>query len=59
MSNILNQAEVSTSLYQKKMQGCTICKSAGFSEQLITFQNMGENLVTGKAIWRPIDGNGN
>jgi hypothetical protein len=59
MSNILNQAEVSTSLYQKKMRECTICKSAGFSEQLITFQNMGENLGTGKAIWRPIDENGN
>ena len=36
MSNILNQAEVSTSLYQKKMRECPICKSAGFSEQLIS-----------------------
>ena len=59
MSNILNQAEVSTSLYQKKMRECTICKSAGFSEQLITSQNMGEDSVTGKTIWKPISENGN
>ena len=41
------------------MRECTICKSAGFSEQLITFQNMGEDSVTGKTIWKPIDENGN
>jgi len=41
------------------MQGCTICKSADFSEQLITFQNMGEDSVTGKTIWKPIYENGN
>ena len=40
------------------MRECTICKSAGFSEQLITFQNMGEDSVTGKTIWEPIEKNG-
>lgn len=59
MSNVLNQAETSTPLYQKKMRECTICKGAGFSEQFITFQNMGEDTVTGKIIWKPIDENGN
>ena len=59
MSNLLNQADASTPLYQKKMRECTICKSAGFSEQLISFQNIGEDLVTGKSIWKPIDENGN
>jgi hypothetical protein len=41
------------------MRECTICKSAGFSEQLITFQNIGEDSVTGKTIWKPIDEHGN
>lgn len=41
------------------MREFTICKSAGFSEQLSTFQNMGEDSVTGKTIWKPIDENGN
>jgi hypothetical protein len=59
MSIVLNQAEASIPLYQKKMRECTICKSAGFSEQLITFQNMGEDSITRKTIWKPIDENGN
>jgi hypothetical protein len=59
ISNILNQVEASIPLYQKKMRECTICKSAGFSEQLITFLNMGEDSVTGKTIWKPMDENGN
>ena len=59
MSNVLNQAEASTPLYQKKMRECTICKSAGFSEQLIAFQNMGEDSITRKTIWKPVDENGN
>src|SRR5215210_1277369 len=59
MSNVLNQAEASNTLYQKKMRECTICKNNGFSEQLITFQNMGDDSLTGKTIWKPIDENGN
>jgi hypothetical protein len=59
MSNILNQAEASTPLNQKKMRECSICNSAGFPQQLITFQNIGEDSVTGKTIWKPIDENGN
>lgn len=59
MSNLLNQADASPPLYQKKMRECTICKSAGFSEQFITFQNMGEDPITRKTIWKPVDENGN
>lgn len=58
MSNVINQAEASYPLYQKKMRECTICKSAGFPEQWIAFQNMGDDSVTGKTIWKPINENG-
>ena len=59
MSNTLNQAEASNPLYQKKMRECTICSSAGFPQQLITFQSIGQDPITGKTIWKPIDENGN
>ena len=59
MSSTLNQAEASNPLYQKKMRECTICSSAGFPQQLITFQSIGQDPVTGKTIWKPIDENGN
>ena len=58
MSSVLNQAEASNPL-QKKMRECTICKSAGFHEQMISFQNAGEDSTTGKIIWKPIEQNGN
>ena len=58
MSNVLNQAEASNPL-QKKMREYTICKNAGFHEQMISFQNAGEDSTTGKIIWKPIDQNGN
>ncbi|HEU5120205.1 MAG TPA: hypothetical protein VFT71_04385 [Candidatus Nitrosocosmicus sp.] len=59
MSSTLNQAEASNPLYQKKMRECTICSNAGFPQQLITFQSIGQDPVTGKTIWKPIDENGN
>lgn len=58
MSSVLNQAETSNPL-QKKMRECTICKNAGFHEQMISFQNAGDDSTTGKIIWKPIDQNGN
>ena len=59
MSYTLNQAEASNPLNQKKMRECTICSSAGFPQQLITFQNIGQDPTTGKTVWKPIDENGN
>ncbi len=59
MSHTINQAEASNPLYQKKMRECTICNSAGFPQQLITFQNIGQDPTSGKTIWKPIDEDGN
>jgi hypothetical protein len=43
---------------QKKMQECFKCKAAGFSNQLIGFEKIGEDPITGKNIWKLIDENG-
>ena len=40
------------------MRECAICKNAGFPEQVISFQNLGDDSVTGKTIWKPINENG-
>jgi hypothetical protein len=58
MSNIINQAEASTPL-QKKMRECNPCKEAGFPNQFISFEKIGEDPNTGKNIWKPVDENGN
>jgi hypothetical protein len=58
MSNTINQAKASTSL-QKKMRECNPCKNAGFPNQYISFEKIGENPTTGKNIWKPIDEDGN
>jgi len=50
------QAEASTP--QKKMQECNRCKAAGFPNQLIGFEKIGEDPVTGKIIWKLINQNG-
>jgi hypothetical protein len=50
------QAEASTP--QKKMQECNRCKAAGFPNQLIGFEKVGEDSVTGKIIWKLINENG-
>ena len=50
------QAEASTP--QKKMQECNRCKAAGFPNQLIGFEKVGEDPVTGKIIWKLINENG-
>jgi hypothetical protein len=51
------QAEASTP-QNKKMQECNRCKAAGFPNQLIGFEKIGEDPVTGKIIWKLINENG-
>ena len=60
MSTVVPQAEASKpqQQQQKKMQECFKCKAAGFPNQLIGFEKIGENPTTGKSIWKLIDENG-
>ena len=56
MSTVVPQAEASKpQQQQKKMQECFKCKAAGFPNQLIGFEKIGENPTTGKSIWKLID----
>jgi hypothetical protein len=54
----ISQAEASKPLQQKKMQECNRCKVAGFPNQLIGFEMIGEDITTGKISWKLIDENG-
>jgi hypothetical protein len=58
MSTVVSQAEASKPQDQKKMQECFKCKAAGFPNQPIGFEKIGENPKTGKSIWKLIDENG-
>jgi hypothetical protein len=59
MSTTYIQAEASKpQQQQKKMQECNKCKAAGFPNQLIGFEKIGEDSVTGKNRWKLIDENG-
>lgn len=60
MSSVVSQAEASKPQQQnqKKMQECFKCRAAGFPNQLIGFEKVGENPTTGKGIWKLIDENG-
>ena len=58
MSTTSIQAEASKPQQQKKMQECNKCKAAGFPNQLIGFEKIGEDPVTGKISWKLIDENG-
>jgi hypothetical protein len=51
----ISQAEASK---PKKMQECNRCKAAGFPNQLIGFERIGEDFTTGKISWKLIDENG-
>jgi hypothetical protein len=51
------QAEASKP--QKKMQECNRCKAAGFPNQPITFEKIGEEPSTGRIKWKLVDENGN
>lgn len=57
MSTTSIQAEASKP-QQKKMQECNKCKAAGFPNQLIAFEKIGEDPMTGKIRWKLIDENG-
>jgi hypothetical protein len=54
----ISQAEASKPLQQRKMQDCNRCKAAGFPNQLIGFEKIGEDFATGKISWKLIDENG-
>ena len=47
------QAEASKP--QKKMQQCNRCAEAGFPGQMISFEKLGEDPVTGRMKWKLID----
>lgn len=51
------QAEASKP--QKKMQECNRCKTAGYPNQPIAFEKIGEDPTTGKIKWKLVDENGN
>ena len=42
----------------KKMQECNRCKAAGYPNQLIGFDKVGDDPATGKTRWKLIDENG-
>ena len=50
------QAEASKP--QRKMQECNKCKAAGFPNQLIGFEKIGEDPTTGKVKWKLVNENG-
>lgn len=51
------QAEASKP--QKKMQQCNRCLAAGYPNQPIGFEKIGEDPATGKIKWKLVDENGN
>jgi hypothetical protein len=51
------QAEASKP--QRKMQECNRCKAAGFPNQPIAFEKLGEDPATGRVKWKLVDENGN
>lgn len=40
------------------MQECNRCKAAGYPNQPIAFEKIGEYLASGKINWKLVDGNG-
>jgi hypothetical protein len=56
MSTVVSEAEASK--LQQKMQECFKCRAAGFPNQHIGFEKIGDNPMTGKGIWKLIDENG-
>jgi choline kinase len=54
----ISQAQASKPLQQRKIQECNRCKAAGFPNQLIGFEKIGEDFATGKISWKLIDENG-
>jgi hypothetical protein len=56
MSTATIQAEASKP--QKKMQECNKCKAAGFPNQLIGFERVGQEPLTGKIMWKLVNNDG-
>ena len=50
------QAEVSKP-QNKKMQECRRCKEVGFPNQLIGFEKVGKDPITGKTKWKLVNEN--
>jgi hypothetical protein len=42
----------------KKLQECKRCNAAGFPKQLIGFEKVGEDPITGKISWKLVTANG-
>jgi hypothetical protein len=57
MSTTTIQAEASKPQINK-MQECRKCKDAGFPNQLIGFEKIGEDPVTGKVKWKLVNEDG-
>jgi hypothetical protein len=57
MSTTTIQAEASKP-QTNKMQECRRCKAAGFPNQLIGFENIGEDEITGKVKWKLVNEDG-
>src|ERR687887_2176113 len=57
MSTTTIQAEASKP-QTNKMQECRRCKDAGFPNQLIGFEKVGEDPITGKIRWKLVSENG-
>jgi hypothetical protein len=57
MSTTTIQAEASKP-QNKKMQECRRCKDVGFPNQLIGFEKVGEDAITGKLRWKLVNENG-
>jgi hypothetical protein len=54
----VNLAEASKPLQHKKMQECNRCKKAGYPNQMIGFEKIGQDHSKGKINWRLVDENG-
>jgi hypothetical protein len=57
MSTTTIQAEASKP-QTNKMQECRRCKDAGFPNQLIGFEKVGEDSITGKIRWKLVNEDG-
>lgn len=57
MSTTTIQAE-SSKLQNNKLQECRRCNAAGFPNQLISFEKVGEDVITGKISWKLVNWNG-
>src|SRR5919204_1635006 len=55
--SITIQAEASKP-QTNKMQECRRCKAAGFPNQMIGFEKVGEDPITGKIRWKLVSENG-